>query len=186
MSKHSNNLKGVKNMATEEKLLSTTEAREEIERGLKTFRAFENLTASLKNLESLEQNLKETTERVRVIREAEDGLKKAREDADASIKEAISKSAQIRRNAEKDAENTASDAKVNASKVVSDAKEEARKIKADAQSELDGLLQKSANLKDAHTVLDRSLADKNKELEVVSHTLQQHRDSISKFINGAS
>lgn len=171
-------------MTTEEKVLSTTEAREEIERGLKTFRAFENLTAALKNLESLEQNLKETTERVRVIRETEDNLKKAKDEADASIKDAISKAAQIRRNAEKDAENTAADAKVNASKVVADAKEQSVKIKSDAQSELDGLLQKSANLKDAHTVLDRSLADKNKELDVVKHTLQQHRDSIEKFLKG--
>lgn len=171
-------------MSEDQAKMTTTQAREAVEGGLRTFRAFETLHGALKNLESLEQNLVETGARVNAIRATEADLQKGKADADNAVKDAISKAAGILRNANAEAQAIADDARKNASKVLGDAKEEAKQLKTGAQAEMDNLLGKTADLKNQHSALDASLKAKNAELDVVTHTLKQHRESLEKFLKG--
>src|SRR5665213_2536384 len=99
-------------MSQEEQEISTREAIDAIEAGVRSLRAFEQVGKALRKLEILEQSIKESEDRIKLSKENEVTQSSRGMAAEAAINDSQAKAASIQKAAEDDAARLRGDATV--------------------------------------------------------------------------
>lgn len=162
--------------------MSTTQLINEIEKGMRAFKAFEEGLAAVKKLASLEQNLAETEARLAKATSAENEANKIREDAKAYASVLQKEAVDEKRSAESERKEVLEDARKRAAKIIDDAKAEAAKVKSDGEKALADLGVQAAEIKNANEGLRAGLEADRKELEDIQAALGKHKAQLEKFL----
>lgn len=164
--------------------MDTAQVKDELAKGLRAFKAFENAQEVLTKLEGLEQLFKETEARVKVIQDSEAAWTGKKLQALSAAEAAQKNAAEIVSAAKKQASEVAEDARTTAAKIVNEAKDEAKSLKDAAQSDLDVLAEKSSDLKTTNSGLEAEIKARKLELEQVEATINQHKSELGRFLKG--
>lgn len=156
-------------------VLGTQAAKDELAKGMRAFKAFENAHKVLSRLESIEQDVSETEKRVAALREEEysflDLKNAAQVEAANFVKEATQNASAAKTAALIAAENIVSNAKKEASNLVSSAKSEAAIH-----------LEKSIALKSENDEVSATLAGSKAELSAIKQAVADHKAALKKFV----
>lgn len=153
---------------------STTELKNEIQRGLRAYKAFEYGERALSLLEGIEQNVKETEKRLaslqveeaslsEVKKQAHDEAEKMKEQARADIKVMLEKSAALVQKQVKSAEKSLS---------------ELQEIADKSQQEHEETLAKIASAKSAHAELNSAITKRKAELSELDALKEKARKAL--------
>ena len=157
--------------------MNTSQVKDEISKGYRVYKAFENALKVLSKLESLEQDAAETKKRLEKLKAEEDGLLRLKKDTEAAA-------ASIKSEAKEKAAKAVDDANKEAANILNDAQQKAAQVVAVAQKELNSLLDKNALAKFSNNELDGKILQKNTELKLIQEALDGHKAEIAKFIKG--
>lgn len=157
--------------------MDTTELKNEISKGLRSFRAFEKAHEVLLKLEGMEQTVAETEKRVSLLKEEESDLVERRE-------EAIKAAAAVKGAAAKEARELLQRTAADADSLIGNARLEIKDLKESTQAEIDRLLAQKADLEKNSAVLSLQIEDKTAEFEKVDSAIKEQKSALEKLLRG--
>ncbi|MDE2233766.1 MAG: hypothetical protein KGJ90_06730 [Patescibacteria group bacterium] len=164
--------------------MSTRQAIDAIESGLRSLRAFEQASRALRKLESLETALAETESRLKDATSVEDDWKARRKEAEEAIGESQRKAASVVKRAEDEAALIVAQAQEDRKKILAEANTNAADIRESAKADNANILKKNDELRLIHESLNRDIGQKKQHLEGINAALKEHKDKLAQFIKG--
>ncbi len=157
--------------------MDTKQLRDELAKGKRLLKMYENADDVAAKLEGMEQTIKETEARVKALK-AEEGtlsdLKSRSVDAATEIKKTASETAK----------KTIEDAIARASTLIAAAESQAKLLKDVSEKEIDDLSLIANELTTKNNIAAASLKEKLAEFDEISAAVEQHKAGIAKFLKG--
>lgn len=155
--------------------LGTQAAKDELAKGMRAFKAFENAHKVLARLESLEQDVSETEKRLSSL--------KAEEFSFIAVKDSAAVEAEaILKEANQYASTTKMSAKIAADNIVNEAKKAASTLVSSAKLEVATHLEKSNALNAENDQVQAVLTFSKAELSQIKEAVAQHKAALKKFV----
>lgn len=155
--------------------METREAKEEIGKAFRMFKAFEKAQEVLATLEQIEQTIAEKIKSLEAITSEVDALQAVK---DAALKFRD----ETRNNAIAEAKITKTASENTAEKFLNDAKNQASSIISAAKSEAAIHLEKANSLRKEYALTESNLADKKAELAAIKQAVADHKAEMKKFV----
>lgn len=163
-------------------MTAITELKNELEKGARAFKAFENGVKALSLLEGLEQNETELTKRVAALQATENDWLAKRNKALSDAEDAGKRAADNLAHAAEEVKKVLEEGRAQAAKVLGEAKEMAGKLITDAKSLAAGHAERADQLGAENEAAEASLKEKTAALMTVEKTLAEHKASLAKFL----
>ncbi len=162
-------------MADETITMDVKQIRDEIYKGMRIFKAFENAHQVLGALEGMEGLSYEIQDRLKKMKAEEADIVAKR---DAMLADAEN----VKKMAVESAKSLVDGAKKTADEALAKAHEASASLKEDALAAVADITAKHDTIKDAHDELSTSLVGKKIELKKINDALAQSKSELSKFL----